>query len=372
MKIPHQLLFGGTMSLALAFGSLHLFVPDFELDFNRLHIFLFNLCAGGSILLFHAITTDTMHFGPPRGLPRRVLVYFALSLLYAISAFLELYPATLVLSVPLVIIVESVRIQRFGLFPFDFFRPVHTGQKFLQAALLCLSIGTTFASLVIINEEYLHLVHYEKLTMDVFFLGYSFPLSLLTFSVMYGFMKPEGDRLYMVLKEVSFWTINLGVVTFFVFIIFEVTVAEVVVSNTLLAAVIMTYWLFLRNGRKVQQKVLLVSGMAFLVATGVTGVAYLFQYAWPEVARYHHALLVLHATVSLYGWNLSGLFVVVRWDDFPILRRPGLVIALHWLTVLVLVPLGKYFIPFALVALPAYVLLLGLVFFSVRPREEPV
>jgi hypothetical protein len=110
--------------------------------------------------------------------------------------------------------------------------------------------------------------------------------------------------------------------------------------------------------------------MGFLVVTGITGVFYLFEYWWPEIEQYHDLLLVLHATVALYGWNLSGLFIIVRWDDFPIFKGLIPVVALHWLTVLLLAPLGKYSIPVSLLALAAYMLLLGLVFFSRHSKES--
>ncbi len=67
------------MSLALAFGFFHVFIPDFKYDFDRLHIFLFNLCSGGSILLYFA--SEEKKFSP------KIYVYFALSLAYALTAF---------------------------------------------------------------------------------------------------------------------------------------------------------------------------------------------------------------------------------------------------------------------------------------------
>lgn len=79
------------MSLALAFGFLHLLIPDFAYDFDRLHIFLFNLCTGGSILLYHGIGLKRM--------TTRVYSFFGVSLVYAISAFLELYAVTLIASI---------------------------------------------------------------------------------------------------------------------------------------------------------------------------------------------------------------------------------------------------------------------------------
>jgi hypothetical protein len=361
MTLRNKIIFGLTMSTALAFGFLHLFIPDFPYDFDRLHIFFFNLCAGGSILLF---------FGHnEKKIPPKVFVYFSISLVYALTAFLNIFWISILLSIPLILIVESVRIQRFGFFPFDFFRRKPTEEKFLQASLLCLSMGITIASVVIINNEYLNLVTLEKLTIDVFFLGYSFPLSLLTFSVMYSFMKQEGSKTYMVLKEISFWSITLGVIFFFVFIIFEVTIAEILISNALLAAVIMTYYLFVKNALDVQQKWILSSGMLFLVVTGITGIVYLFEYLIPSLHQYHDLLLILHAMVALYGWNLSGLFIIVRRDDFPVFNKVIPLIVLHWLTVFILAPLGKYSIAAAVVALPLYIVLLGAVFFAKSQRE---
>jgi hypothetical protein len=362
MKTGDKILFGGTMSLALAFGFLHVFIPSFPYDFDRLHVFFFNLCAGASILL-------TYTSGTPR-VPRSVYVYFTLAMIYGVSAFLHLYPLTLALSIPLFALVESIRIKRFGLFPWDFFRKKPTNEKFLQAAMLCLSIGIVFASLVILNNEYLHIVTREKLTLDVFFLGYSFPLSLLTFSVMYSFMDQDGTRSYRIMKEVSFWSINLGVIFFFVFIIFELAIPEIIISTALLLAVFMTYYIFLKRSLAVQQKSILSSGMMFLVVTGLTGIIYLFYYFYPSLREYHEVLMVLHATVALYGWNLSGLFIVVRQNDFPIFKQTKWIIVLHWLTVMILAPLGKYYGVFSLIALPAYMLLLGVIFFTKSPSKR--
>jgi hypothetical protein len=356
MTSRDRLVLAVTMSLALAFGFLHVLVPRFGLDFDRLHIFLFNLCSGGSVLLFFAR-------GERRVTPL-VYAYFALTLVYAASAFLEQYWATLVLSIPLVAIVESVRVRRFSFFPRDFFRPGPTSEKFLHAALLCLSIGIVIASIVMLNTEYVHAFSLRKLTLNVFFLGYSFPISLMTFSVIFSFMKPPKSLSDKVLREVSFWTITLGVITFFGFIIFELGGAEVVVSNTLLAAVVLTYAIFRRDTPAVQQKLILTSGMLFLIVTGLTGVFYLFDSFIPMSEETRRFILVLHATVSLYGWNMSGVFIVVRASAYPIFKRPVAFVLLHWLSVFILTPLGKYYGPVALVALVAYAVLVGSFFFT--------
>ncbi|MBT3220280.1 MAG: hypothetical protein HN348_14430 [Proteobacteria bacterium] len=361
MSTPAKIVFAITISLALAFGFIHLLIPDFAFDFDRLHIFLFNLCAGGSILLFYATGQ--------REITWKNQVYFVISLIYALTAFFEVYWATILVSLPLIAIVESVRIKRFSLLPFDFFRDVPTSDKFLQASLLCLSIGATMASAVVLNEEYLHVIHLEKLTMDVFFLGFSFPLSLLTFAVMYSQMKRRGTPLYNVLREVSFWSINLGVITFFIFIIFKVLIAEMIISNILFAAVILTFVLFWRNAESNQPKLLLASGVGFLVITAISGVVYLSNYLFPtlsedQVQSFHHVLIVWHATVALYGWNLSGLFIIVRHGDFPVVKWVGLLIAFHWTTVMFLVPMGKFYPLVAPLALVAWITLIGIVFFT--------
>jgi hypothetical protein len=361
MDLNHRILFSVTICLALAFGFLPLFLPDFPYDFDRLHIFLFNLCAGGALLLTHGTAA--------RKPTPRIWTYFGLSLAYALTAFFNIFGATLAISLPLWLIVESVRVRRFGFIPWDFFRRGATQDKFLHAALLCLSLGIPIASLVIINNEYLHLIHLEKLTIDVFFLGYSFPLSLLTFSVMFNFTRPAEGGLYAWLNEVSFWSITTGVVGFFVFIIFELTVPEIIISNTLFAAVILTHFIFIKTSKESQQRSFLSSGMFFLFITAITGILYLFEYIYPDLKNYHEQFLVLHATVALYGWNLSGLFIVVRWNDFPISSRPGTIIAIHWVTVFLLVPLGKYFTTFALMGLPVYVTLIYLTFIA-QPQHR--
>ena len=138
MARPHRAVLAATMSLALLFGFFHLVVSDSQYNFERLHVFLFNLCSGGAVLLY--FTAGRNEVGPT------VLVYFALSLLYAVSAFLRWYGVTLTLSVPLLLLVEWTRIKRFSLLPVDFFRQtVSVGQKFHQAAVLCLSLAIVFA-----------------------------------------------------------------------------------------------------------------------------------------------------------------------------------------------------------------------------------
>jgi hypothetical protein len=361
MSTSAKLLFGAMMSVALMFGFLHSEWPEAAISFKRLHIFLFNLVSGGSLILYYSVG---------RRFDLRVRLYFAIAVAYALAAAARWYVPALVLSVPLAALVESVRIARFGALPLDFFRPgVPVDRKFNQASLLCLSIGILFASAVMLNNEYLHWVAYQKLQLDVFFLGYSFPISLITMSVMFSFMRGRGGRLARGLKEAAFWLVNLGVITFFAFIIFELLIPEVIISSTLFVTVCVIFGLFTSIAPRVQQKAFLTSGMAFLLCTGLTGVFYILKYYLPSLEGYAVLTLDLHAMVALYGWNLSGLFIIMRWSDFPIRMSTAVPIALHWAIVLVLAPLSKYVLPVAIATVPAYMLLLILVLSTRRVAD---
>jgi hypothetical protein len=364
MSSKAKLLLGLVMTLALLFGFLHSIWPEAQISFKRLHIFGFNLVAGGSLILYHTERKGIF--------TARVRAYFALSLVYALFAAAGLYIPTLILSVPLFALVESLRIRRFSLLPLDFFRgTVPTSEKFNQASLLCLSMGIVIASVVILNNEYLRLIAFEKLTLEVFFLGYSFPVSLITMSVMFSFMNEGESRAVRVLNELGFWLVNLGVIIFLVFIILGMLVPQIAMAAGLSIAVCMIFFLFLATAPQVQQKTFLTSGMSFLLLTAFTGILYILKYYYPSLDQYHEHFLVLHAMVSLYGWNLSGLFIILRWDDFPIRLNSALLISLHWIIVLILAPLGKYILPVSLLAMAAYVALLLMVLLGRANQERP-
>ena len=350
------------MTFALLFGFFHTAWPDGFISFKRLHIFGFNLLVGGALILYYTEGTETFS--------TQVKAYFAIALLYALAAASGWYIPTLILSLPLFGIVEYVRIKRFSLFPKNFFLPGPVSDKFNQAALLCLSIGIVFASLVILNNEYFRLITNEKLTLEVFFLGYSFPGSLITMALMFSFMTERKGRLVTVLKEIGFWSVNLGVIIFFVFIIFGLTTMEMVVAMLLFATVWMLFFLFIATAPKVQQKTFLVSGMVFLLITAMTGIFYILQYFYPAINHYHEYLLVSHVMVSLYGWNLTGLFIIIRWKDFPIQLNSSRAIALHWVIVLILAPLGKYIQLVSAPAMVAFVALLLIVLFGQADHKK--
>jgi len=347
------------MTTALACGFLHHLVPPAVLNFERLHIFLFNLCSGGTLLIY--VTEGGT------ALSRRGLLFLLLALAFALCAFLQWYLPAMLIPLALARLVEAARIDHFGSrFPhalFSFREPVP--RKFHQAALLCLSLGLTLSSPVILNSVYLHWFTIEKLRLDTFFLGFSFPVSLISMSVIFTLMKKETIRLTEVLKEAAFWIVNLGVIVFFAFILAGLFTSQVAIASLLFVTVACILYLYWHEGIPLQQKAFLTSGILFLLVTSITGIAYiLLSFSSLYTPEISHPLLRLHAFTALYGWNLSGLAVIGRHGDFPLQLHSRQVILLHWLTVLLLCPLG-YFLPvFAVLAVLAYTWLLVRLFFN--------
>ncbi|HOO70248.1 MAG TPA: hypothetical protein PK926_00695 [Spirochaetota bacterium] len=346
------------LAAAFIFGFADIFIP---LNFERLHIFLFNMTAGGFVILHY---TD----GGREPAPRH-FAYLLLSVLYAVLAFMHWYVPAAAVSVPLWAIVERARVRRFSFFPWSFFSGrISVSRKFHEASLLCLSLAFVFSTAVLLNNEYFHWFHYEKLTLDVFFLGFSFPVSLITMSVMFHFIDEQKTVFFAFIANALFWTINLGVIIFFVFIIYQVFAGEVAVASVLFLAVMTLFVFFLRHGRALQQKHFLVSGMTFLLFTAVTGLLYVpvkSMYGGSPLAS--GLLLKAHSYISLYGWNLSGLFVILRWNDFPMRLNSRALILFHW-AVILMAPLGKFFhhaVPFLS---GAYMVLLYLFFFARHER----
>jgi hypothetical protein len=75
-------------------------------------------------------------------------------------------------------------------------------------------------------------------------------------------------------------------------------------------------------------------------------------------------LLKLHAFASLYGWNLCGLAVISRAGHFPIRLNTGLLILVHWITVILFDPLGNYHPIFALLAILGFAFITYVILFS--------
>lgn len=353
------------MVSALAFGFMHHLVPPEVCNFERLHIFLFNLCGGGTLLVYY---TEGRKFLSPNG-----ALFLLLALFFALSAFFEWYLAALIIPIFLFLLSEKIRLRHFGhFFPIDFFsgeEPV--SRKFHQAALLCLSIGLLLSSLAILNSEYVYWFFNEKFELDTFFLGFSFPVSLISFSLIFSRMKDEKPAPAKFVREVAFWTINLGVIIFFLFILAGMFKSQLLAATTLFLAVSMVLLLYGRKGFQVQEKAFLTSGICFLVITSITGIAYILLSASSlYIPEYSEPLLRIHSFTALYGWNLSGLVIIIRGDDFPLRLHSGSVVFLHWLTVLILCPLGYFFPVAALFAVLSYALLLIILFFTKEKKKR--
>ncbi len=363
MNIKLKILFSLLMITALIFGFIHIYFPAENYSFERLHIFLFNLCTGGTILLYYTQgrveTSKTVKF------------FFLCSLIYAFSAFFKFYPLTILISVPLYVLVEKIRIEKFSLIPLQFIsskEPV--SEKFHQASLLCLSTGIVMASLVILNNEYFKFVIMEKLTLNTFFLGFSFPLSLITLSLVFSMLKKIEGSSARVIMEVCFWTITLGVIIFFVFILFEKFIPQIFVTAALFTAVVLVFLLYTKFADNIQQKLFLTSGIGFLILTAISGIVYIcIQMSDGYDPQKIKWLLHMHVFASLYGWNLCGLSIICRFDDFPIRLHSVTVIGIHWLTVIVLAPLGVFYGGFAILAIIGYFFITLTLFFSSNKRK---
>ncbi len=360
-------LFWIIMTMALAFGFFHHLIDPKVLNFERLHIFLFNLCGGGTMLVY--FTEDQPQ------LSWRGRLFLCFSLLFAFCAFMQWYGVTLVIPLVLASILESVRMRHFGGFlPRGLIsKREKTATKFHQASLLCLSLGLVISSLAILNSEYGHWLTLDKLKLDTFFLGFSFPLSLITMSVIFGLMKNSNTPPIGALKEFSFWTINLGVIIFFLFILANWFIPQVLIASTLFLTVALIFYLYWYQGKRLQQKAFLTSGILFLLVTSVTGILYILL-AFSSNYDHQHALplLRMHAFTALYGWNLSGLTVISRHRDFPLRLHSRKVLFLHWLTVLILCPLGYFYPLFAIAAVICYGWLLAVLLFNKGRMDQKI
>ena len=347
------------MTVALTCGFLHHLIAPTVLNFERLHIFLFNLCSGGTLLVYFTEGT--------RQLTKKTWAFLLLSLTFALCAFMEWYASTLMIPLLLAILIEKVRRDHFGsCLPTALFsRRESTSRKFHQASLLCLALGLLMSSLAIYNSEFGHWFTLDKLTLDTFFLGFSFPISLISMSVIFALMKNQPVSPLYLLKELTFWVINLGVIIFFLFILANWFIPQVTVATLLFLAVALILYLYWNQGIQLQQKAFLTSGILFLVITSITGIVYiLLEFSDVYTPEKTSPLLRMHAFTALYGWNLSGLAVIGRHGDFPLSLHSQNVILLHWLTVLILCPFGYFYPVVAILAVCAYSWLLFVLLFN--------
>ncbi len=355
------------MTTAMACGFLHHLIAPAIMNFERLHIFLFNLCSGGTLLIYFTEAQPQLSI--------RARLFLVLALTFAICAFLGWYAPTLIIPLLLAAIIEWVRVRHFGEWiPTALFTTGEsTSRKFHQAVLLCLSLGLVTSSVAICNSQFSHWFVLEKLKLDTYFLGFSFPVSLISMSVIFALMKNHDEPPFALLKELSFWVINLGVIVFFLFILAGWFMPQVAISAVLFVSVALVLFLYWRHGIRLQQKAFLTSGILFLLVTSITGIVYIllaFSPAYDPAEKL--PLLRMHAFTALYGWNLSGMAVISRHGDFPIRLHSQQVIILHWLTVFILCPLGYFFPVAAVVAVLCYGWLLAILLFSQGLVDEGV
>lgn len=348
------------MVLAFMFGFAD---QVWDKNFERLHIFLFNLCAGGFIILCH-----TENEARPS---TRCYTFLVLSLVYAVSAFLQFYTIAALLSFSLGLLVEVIRVRSFSFIPSDLFSfRISVVDKFHHASVLCLSLALFIATFVLINNNAFHWLPYKNLTLNVFFLGFSFPVSLITMSVMFSFIRRDISPFLRLIKQIFFWTVNVGVIVFFLFIIFEMDLEKFIIATILFFTVTMIFSFFLLLGINVQQKHFLLSGMIFLVFTGITGVLYIILGHFPELyTQWGKLLLTCHSYLSLYGWSMSGLLILIRWNDFPLKLNSWWVISFHWLVIAILAPLGKTNMIMAVTASFFFCLFLHLFFRGINSQQ---
>jgi hypothetical protein len=342
-----------TMSAAFIFGFADHYV---QMNFERLHIFLFNLTSGGFTILY--VTEGRTGPSP------KTAVFFILSICYAVLAFMKLYIPAAACAVFLALIAESSRLKKFSFFPAIFFKRTHpVSEKFHHASLLCLVIALLLSSFVVLNDSHFHLFHFEKLTLDVFFLGFSFPVSLITMSIIFGIIEDKGKTAIITGEHLSFWFICGGVIIFFLFIIVKSFHGEVFISLFLFMTVIFIFSIFFKHGKIIQQKYFLVSAIYFLMATAVTGILYILMKHINYNELHGKIILRMHAFYSLYGWNLTGMMVIIRWNDFPIALNTKKAIYYHWGVILVLAPLAKFIPQLIIPAICAYIIFLSVFFF---------
>lgn len=132
--------------------------------------------------------------------------------------------------------------------------------------------------------------------------------------------------------------------------------------------VLVLYWNLSGN---LQQKHFLTSGILFLVGTSITGIMYIALTFSPDYTPDKYIFLMrCHAFLALYGWNLSGLAVLIRREDFPIKLHSGKLVLFHWLTVGILCPLGLNNQLFALSAVICYGIILYFFMFSKGKQDK--
>lgn len=352
MNLFYKRLFFGLIFLGFIFGLMQYLIPNQTalvtlkyhnyFQIQRLHIFLFNLVAGGTLLLWYS--TGEKKFNS------MVKMYLVVSFIFSIVIYFNQYIIGIFLSVVLAVIVENVRIKKFSFIPLDFFtKKLNISQKFHQAALLCLSMALIISALVMLNNNVFKRFDLLNLVLDDFFLGFSFPLSLITFSLMFKYININEVVKLMKLQEISFWTVTLGVIIFFVFIIYGYFPGEIVLATILLIAVLLFFYIFKINYKPIEEEKFLKSGIYFLILTSIIGVSIVLLNQYSHNEEINNIFYNYHSYLALYGWNLSGMILLIRKDEFPIKTYNNFIFISHWILILIMIPIA---LKFPIVSIP--------------------
>jgi len=350
------------LCLAVAFG----FAPAFGFTSERhpfavLHVFGFNLLSGGLLLILHARGKKA---------PGAFEAFFLLgAVVFVLGAFFFMPAVNIVTAAALGAMVESIRWRKFSWFPSEFFTAAPVSEKFEQAALLCLSLGLFIAAATVLNNEYLHIIHAEKLGLHVFFLGFSFPISLITYSLIFERAENSGRPRRRALEEFCFWGLNLGVIIFFVFIVLGIYPMQLVMAFTLFVTVWLTFYVHVMSGRRGPEWSFLLSALGFLAVGSTTGIIYIMV-SWKSAPYTPGYLLSLHSAANLFGWNLTWMMLTLRKNQFPLRAGLKLIIPLHWLFVLS-IPLGRVIFAASVVSTALTAALLGLAILAPGMEEKP-
>ncbi len=319
------------MAISFFIGFLHPFLSSDNLNVHRLHVFLFNLCAGGVLLLRYSIAP---------GQSIMPSFFFIISIIFTISAALSRYPFAIASAFACAVIVERVRFERFPLFPVDFFRrDVPVSVKFHHAALLCLSIAL-LASAFSMIARMRGIPLPPKMTIDIFFLGFSFPVSLITMSLLFLNISNTREGSESFSRQFVFWAVNLGVIIFFVCILAGWAYPQIIIAALLFLPVGIMFWSFIKWYNRDSSFQMFFSGMMFFLISAISGLAYIVvKYSYfGSSSHLQKYLLELHRYVSLYGWNQAGMLLLLQKTGFRIPRLNLASLICHWLAVVIFAP----------------------------------
>ncbi len=341
-----------TVTAAVTFGFFrsydhHLAGPSF----TSVHIFLFNLTCGGTLIL--TLLSGKKDLGDEES------AFFVGAVIFSLAAFLGVMSICIACAIVLGLLAESARWKRFGWFPWDFFLDRKASVKFEQASILCLSLGLFICAGSLINNEYLHIVDFKKLNLHVFYLGFSFPISLITFSALFKRIEQGQRPPSRLMSEFAFWALNLGVIFFFVFILLEILPVQFVMASSLFSVVVVTAYLHFRSGIGDARARMLTSALAFLTIGSISGLLYVVVLWLIAGDSYTPGYIInLHSAANVFGWNLTWILLAARTEEYPIRTSPRTLMALHWPMVFLL-PLGWISWLFAI---PAFVLCAALLY----------